>query len=151
MRSKYTRPQLVKFSPIIILLWIVHFVTVVHTSGFNDAPYELVYRTFDSMHMTERSGLIELICRSGSTAQELPLTDNVTKIWLNRTSVNDPDLQERGDVRDIEIHGCCRLRFNLTSKLEGKYTCGRQTDIANVQESLPKQLICKKLNVFGIK
>ena len=112
----------------------------VHAS---DAPYELVHRTFGQM--TELSGLIELTCRNASTAEELDISD--IKIWLNRTSANDPDLRAREDVGVVEAHGCCSLRFNLTPQLEGYYTCGRRTDIGNgtvaVQGSLPRTLICK--------
>ena len=82
-----------------------------------------------------------MACRDGSTAEELPVSD--IKVWLNRTSVDDPDLQEREDVGIVEEHGCCRLRFNLTQQLDGNFTCGRRIDIANVKESPAKTLICK--------
>lgn len=105
----------------------------------HQAPYELTHRTISPD--TELSGAIELTCRDGSTAEDLPVRD--IKIWLNRTTVYDPDLREREDVGNFEVRGCCRLRFNLTHQLEGNFTCGRRTDIANVQESRPRTLICK--------
>ena len=129
------RPQLI--IPLMLHVF-VKFVCIMHLV-MADAPYELVHHTFGQM--TELSGLIELTCRDASTAEELDISD--IKIWLNRTSVNDPDLREREDVGVFEANGCCRLRFNLTHQLEGKFTCGRRTDIANVQESLQRTLICK--------
>ena len=121
------------------LLWMILLIMAMHTSSQHpQAPYELVYHTFD---VTELSGLIEMACRNESTAEELPVSD--IKIWLNRTSVDDPDLREREDVGIVEVHGCCRLRFNLTHQLDGNFTCGRRINIANVKESPTKMLICK--------
>ena len=130
MRSQQIHPMFIKFAVMI------HLLMSVHTSN---PPFELIHRTFGTM--TELSGLIELTCREELTAEELPVSD--IKIWLNRTSTNDPDLRAREDVGVVKAHGCCGLRFNLTHELEGDFTCGRQTDIANDQESLPKTLICK--------
>lgn len=123
----------VKFS----LLWMTADLNV--AVCMNHPPYELIHRTIPPD--TELSGAIELTCRDGSTAEDLPVRD--IKIWLNRTTVYDPDLREREDVGNFEVRGCCRLRFNLTHQLEGNFTCGRRTDIANVQESRPRTLICK--------
>ena len=124
------------------LLWMIYITPqAVHTSSQHPShsPFVLVHSTVGVI--TELSGLIELTCRNGITAEELPVSD--IKIWLNRTSVHDPDLREREDVGAIEVHGCCTLRFNLTQQLEGNFTCGRRIDVANVQESLPDTLICK--------
>ena len=122
--------------PKLVLLWMMYFIMTVSVHTYSQyPPYELVH------HITELSGLIELVCREGSTAEVLPVSD--INIWLNRTSVNDPDLQEREDVGDVEVHGCCGLRFNLTHQLGGNFTCGKRIDIANVKENLPKTLICK--------
>ena len=117
----------------------------VHTASSQYPPYELVHSTFD---VTELSGLIELTCRDGVTAEKLPVSDII--IWLNRTSVYDPDLREREDVGAVQVHGCCSLRFNLTHQLEGNFTCGRRIDAANVLESLPKTLICKICCSIGL-
>lgn len=123
------------------LLWIIHFIMTVHTY-LQYPPYELIHM-YSTFNITELSGLIELTCREGSTAEELPVSN--INIWLNRSSVNDPDLRERKDVGAVEVHGCCRLRFNLTHQLGGNFTCGIRTDVANVKESPPKMLICKYL------
>ena len=132
------QPQLIHllFHMLVNFAWTMQSVMAVYTSY---APYELVYSTFNTL--TEQSGLIELICRDALTAEVLDISD--IKIWLNRTLANDPHLWERGDVGVVEANGCCRLRFNLTHQLEGMFTCGKQTDIANVKESLPRTLICK--------
>ena len=122
--------------PQLIYMLVMHSVMAVYTSY---APYELIHHTFGTL--TEQSGLIELTCREELTAEQLPISS--IKIWLNRTSANDPDLRVRNDVGVVKAHGCCSLRFNLTHELEGNFMCGKQTDIANVQESLPKALICK--------
>ena len=129
-------PKIVKFA---IILWMIALKIAVCMTTEQSPPYELIYRIIDPD--TDLSGLLELICRDGFTAEELPVSD--IKIWLNRTSVDDPDLREREDVDTVEVHGCCSLRFNLTHQLEGNYTCGRKMDIANVRESSPKSLICK--------
>lgn len=121
------------------LLWTVGLSMAMGTSPQHPLAYELIHRTFEAA--TERNGLIEVTCRDGLTAENLSVRD--IKIWLNRTSVDDPDLWEREDVGAIEVHGCCSLRFNLTHQLEGTFTCGRRIDAANVQESLPRTLICK--------
>lgn len=121
------------------LLWTVGSSMTMGTSPQGPLAYELIHRTFEAT--TEQSGLTEVICRDGFTAEDLPVSD--IKIWLNRTSVDDPDLREREDVGAIEVHGCCSLRFNLTHQLEGTFTCGRRIDAANVLESLPRTLICK--------
>ena len=110
----------------------------VHTSS-QPPPYELIHHSFQ--HVTELSGLVELVCREGATAETLSV--NEISIWLNRTSVTDPDLREREDVGVVKVIDCCSLRFNLTQQLEGNFTCGKRIDIANVKESLPKTLICK--------
>ena len=102
-------------------------------------PYELIYRT-DAM--TDLTGAISLICRDELTAEELPVSD--VMFFLNRSSLADPDIREREDIRVIEV-GCCSVRFNLTHRLEGNYTCGRGVDVANVRESSPLTLVCKWL------
>lgn len=118
----------------LVLLLVIQFIMAIHTQPELPPPYELIHRSLSS-------SLIELICREGSTAESLPI--NEISIWLNRTSVNDLDLREREDVGRVVVNGCCGLRFNLTPQLEGSFTCGKRIDIANVQESLPKTLICK--------
>ena len=131
MRSQRQKSQLV-------LLCMMQLIMAVYMLSQPHPPYELIHRSSSSR---STSGLIELICREESTAEALPI--NEISIWLNRTSVNDPDLREREDVGRVVINGCCGLRFNLTPQLEGSFTCGKKIDTANVQESLPKTLICK--------
>ena len=118
---------------------------IVRTSS-QPPPYELIHRSFQ--HITELSGLVELVCREGSTAETLSV--NEISIWLNRTSVTDPDLREREDVGVVEVNGCCGLRFNLTQWLEGNFTCGKRIDFANVKESLPKTLVCKQFMILSV-
>jgi hypothetical protein len=120
--------------PVFAFLWTIDLNIAVSMT-----PYGLIHSTISGD--TERSGLLQLTCRDGFTAEDLPVGD--IKIWLNRTSVDDPDLREREDIGTVEVHGCCSLRFNLTHQLGGRFTCGRRTDIANVQESSPIMLICK--------
>ena len=103
-------------------------------------PFELIYMT-DSQ--TELTGSISLQCRDADTAE--PLEINGIKFWLNRTSVCDSDLMARADVH-VDIVDNNRIKFNLTHKVEGDYTCGRlalQENRITVKESAPRRLICK--------
>ena len=102
-------------------------------------PYELIF-SIESDGTTELTGSICLMCRDADTAEELPV-DGVL-FFLNRSSSSDPSIRERGDIRVVVV-GCCRVRFNLTRRLEGNYTCGKRVDVANVRESLPLTLACK--------
>lgn len=125
--------------PLLILLLITTVQCVATSPQLPQAPYELAFSTFGVV--TQQSGLIEMVCRNESTAEKLPVND--INIWLNRTLVDDRDLREREDVGIVEVHGCCRLRFNLTHQLGGHYTCGKRIDAANVKESPAKTLNCK--------
>ena len=107
------------------------------TSNTSHPPYELIFSTDDT---TELTGAITLACRDTLTAEELPV-DRVV-FFLNRSSPADPSIREREDIRAVEV-GCCSVRFNLTRRFEGNYTCGRRVDVANVRESLPRRLIGK--------
>ena len=85
-------------------------------------------------------GSIILRCRDSTKAEQLDIGQ--IKFFLNRNSVVDPSLRERGDITVVEV-GSTGIKFNLTHRLEGNYTCGKRVDTANVRESLPKILICK--------
>ena len=125
MRSQPIRPMFPKLA----LLWnnIMYFIMTVHASSLSQPPpYELIHHSFQ--RITELSGLVELVCHEKSTAETLSV--NEISIWLNRTSVTDPDLREREDVGVVEVNGCCGLRFNLTQQLEGNFTCGKRIDMA---------------------
>ena len=89
---------------------------------------------------TEQTGSITLRCRDSITAEVLNI--NEINFFLNRSSVTDPYLRERGDIRVVEV-GSTGIKFNLTRKYDGYYTCGKRVDCANVTDSLPKTFICK--------
>ena len=82
------------------------------------SPFELIFTTDDQ---TASSGSISLQCRDATTTE--PLDIDQTKFWLNRTSACDPDLTAIADVQ--VLRGANKIKFNLTRKLEGVYTCGR--------------------------
>lgn len=104
-------------------------------TNLDPAPYELIHSEDAATKLTV------FWCRDSFTANNLSIT--TAKFWLNRTSVNDPDLRERSGVQVIEDIANDCIKFNLTRNLEGNFTCGRRIDRANVQESPPKVLICK--------
>ena len=95
-------------------------------------PYQLVFET-DST--TEHTGSVILKCRDSFTAQEKDI--NEISFFLNHSSAADPSLREREDIRVVEV-GTTGIKFNLTRKYEGYYTCG-----TNVQESPSIPMICK--------
>ena len=98
------------------------------------ASYELIYRTDATKAKT---GAVILECRDDATAEALNI--NTISFYLNRTSANDLPLRERGDITVTAV-GSTGIKFNLTRRLEGNYTCG---NCNSVIESPPKTLICK--------
>ena len=101
-------------------------------------PYQLVFGT-DSE--TETTGSITLRCRDVWTADFLGV--NEARFYLNYSSPADPSLRERGDITVVQVERT-GVKFNLTRRLEGYYTCGkRETGSSSVSQSLPKTLICK--------
>ena len=89
--------------------------------------YELSFeRVRDSLPVTLR-------CRDNSVGTFVDISD--VNFWLNRTLPDDPDLRERRDLDVAPGQTGDGLTFALTRSIEGRYTCGRQTDSANVEES----------------
>ena len=103
----------------------------------NPASYELIFETDSTI---EQTGLLTLRCRDSVTAEILDI--NEISFFLNRSSAADPSLREREDIRVVEV-GTTGIKFNLTRRLEGYYTCGKKVDCTNVRESSSKALICK--------
>ena len=129
-----------KFLPIarIIIVGLVFVAASVSSSSQNSpAPYELFHQTDTT---TEETGSIILKCRDSDTAEELDISE--ISFFLNRSSVADPSLRERGDITVVPV-GSTGIKFNLTRRLEGNYTCGKRVDVANVRESVPRTLVCK--------
>ena len=118
---------------------LVFIAALAFTSSQNPPPYQLIFNT-DST--TELTGSIILICRDRNTREDVEISE--ISFFLNRTSAAVPSLRERGDITVVEV-GSTGIKFNLTRRLEGYYTCGRRVDIANVTESPPKTLICKQV------
>ena len=98
--------------------------------------YELIYRIDQT---TELTGSISMQCRDYATAESIPVDE--VMFFLNRSSVDDPSIREREDI--TVVVGSYFLRFNLTRRLEGNYTCGKRVNVTYVYESPPKTLICK--------
>ena len=121
---------------ILIGLTCVYVVASALCSSQSSAPYyELIHLT-DST--TELTGSITLKCRD-SCAEDMKISE--IKFFLNHSSA----LRERGDIRVIEI-GTTGIKFNLTRRLEGNFTCGKSgVNTANntVRASLPMTLVCK--------
>ena len=104
----------------------------------NPEPYQLIFETHGSK--TEIAGSITLKCRDGDTAEEQDISE--ISFFLNHSSVADPSLRERGDIRVVEVDRYS-IEINLTRRLEGNYTCGRIVNATHVRESLPKTFVCK--------
>ena len=105
-------------------------------SSHSLSPYELIFKTDGT---TKQTGSITLICRNSRTTEELEVSE--VNFFLNRTTANDPSLREREDIRVVEVGKA--IKFNLTRKYDGHYTCGKRVDCANVRESMAQILICK--------
>ena len=100
--------------------------------------YELISRTDSTTH---RTGSISLECRDAATAEAI--LRHEVEFFLNGSSVYYLSiLWEREDDPVVAV-GCCGVRFNLTRRLEGYYTCGRRVNATYVEESPPVALICK--------
>ena len=129
---------------IILLISLAHVVTSATCSSQNPAPYELI---FERDSTTEQTGSLTLRCRDSITAEILNILNEI-KFFLNHSSAADCSLRERGDIKVVEI-GRTGIKFNLTRKYEGYYTCGKRVDCANVKESMPMALICKYMLGFN--
>ena len=94
---------------------------------------------------TAKTGAIILKCRDYETAELLNIDD--ISFYLNRTSASDFSLRERGDITVTAV-GNTGIKFNLTRRLEGSYTCGTRVNCNSVIESPPKTLICKLIIIY---
>ena len=112
----------------------IFIVASVFASITPSPQYELIHNTDGT---TDLTGAILLRCRNATTAESFSV-DKVV-FFLNHSSV---DLRERGDITVAE-DGCCAVRFDLTRRFEGNYTCGRRVNVTYVEESVPKTLTCK--------
>ena len=65
------------------------------------------------------------------------------QFWLNRTRDDSRDLREREDVPAIEDQTRNGISFTLSRDIEGFYTCGRQVDSVNFDESAALILVGK--------
>ena len=99
--------------------------------------YELIHETETT---TEETGSITMQCRDAYAAEPISLSE--VEFWLNRTRVCDPSLQEQDNFNVVEVDSY-RIKFNLTRRLEGIYTCGRCVNESYVLESTPKTFTCK--------
>ena len=124
---------------IILLISLAHAMA---SATCSSPPYKLIFMTDDT---TEQTGSITLKCRDSITAEEADISE--INFFLNRSSANDPSLRERGDITVFEV-GSTGIKFNLTRKYDGYYTCGKRMDCANVRESMPDTLICKCMGLI---
>ena len=83
---------------------------------------------------------VTLACHnSADVAQDI----NDVQFWLNRSRTDVQDLRDRGDIAVIEDEMSNDISFTLSRSIEGYYTCGRQIDSVNFDESSPLILIGK--------
>lgn len=126
-------------SPLLIIIVAVGLANVAKPapcSSQGPASYDLI---FEEDAMTEETGSLTLKCRD-EYAEVVKI--NEVGFFLNRSSATDPSLREREDISVIEV-GNIGIRFNLTRRLEGNYTCGRRVNCTDMTESPPRTLICK--------
>ena len=102
-------------------------------------PHEVIFETDKT---TEETGSIQMLCRD-AYAEPIPI--NEVKFWLNQTHACDLSLRERHDFNVVEVDSY-KIKFNLTRRLEGIYTCGWCVNESGVLESSPKTLTCEYNN-----
>ena len=84
--------------------------------------------------------VVTLACRNSvGVIQDI---DGV-QFWLNRTREDSRDLREREDVPAFEDQMRNGISFTLSRDIEGFYTCGRQVDSVNFNESAALILVGK--------
>ena len=120
---------------LLLLIGLTYVVASTPCSSRNSTPYELIFLTDIT---TELTGSITLKCRNNYTTEELEISE--INFFLNHSSA----LRERGDIRVVEV-GSTGIKFNLTRRFEGNYTCGKRGDdtCTAYDTSLPKTLVCK--------
>ena len=124
-------------SLLIIFVIAVGIADIAKSAPCSAASYELIFKTDTT---TAETGAVILKCRDDATAEALDI--DTISFYLNRTSASDLSLRERGDVTVTAV-GSTGIKFNLTRRLEGNYTCGTRVNCNSVIESPPKTLICK--------
>ena len=126
-------------------IWFVQ-VSLVATQGPSDdpPPYELIVERNDPSTQGSGVDLITLRCRESDNEGGGILAVQLVKFWLNRTRPNDPDLKEE----DYVFTNRDNMGITFQLRQEGYYTCGMQTDAANVEESERVTVISKLLPIL---
>ena len=99
------------------------------------APYDLRVEREEPSSQGALVDLITLRCVESTSGQIMRPQD--VMFWLNRQRPEDPDFKDE-DYIEID-NGRRGIVFQL--RVEGNYTCGRRTDVANVEESEREPLI----------
>ena len=134
--TSFTVMQLRQMQIIPALIVTVSLCTVIPASvamPIQRNGYELIFGT------DRTTGSVTLTCRDALSANDINV--NSTNYFLN-SSEYATDLRQREDFCNVEIVGCCSIKFNLPQNLEGNYTCGTRIN-DTLQESPPKTLICE--------
>ena len=119
------------FSLLFIISSCIWFVQVSLVATQGSPPYELTVERDNPSTRGSGVDLITLRCRGR--------VDDGIRFWLNRTRPNDPDLKDENYV--FTSNDGTSITFQL--RQEGFYTCGRQIDSANVEESERVPVISK--------
>jgi hypothetical protein len=84
--------------------------------------------------------VVTLACRnSAGVTQDI---DDV-QFWLNRTREDSRDIRNREDIPAFEDQIRNEIAITFSRSIEGFYTCGRQVDSVNFDESAALTLVCK--------
>ena len=128
---------------LLILISLTYVVASTPCSSYSQSSvpyYELIHQTGST---TELTGSITLKCRDSNTAEELDISE--ISFFLNYSSAtNYLSLKEREDIRVVAV-GSTAIKFNLTCKYDGCYTCGKRGDntcTANDRRP-PKTFVCE--------
>ena len=97
-----------------------------------DPQYRLIVERAEPSSQGSRLDLITLRCRDTHSSRNFEPVQDIN-FWLNRTAPDDPGFQNDPNV--ITTRDRMGITFQLARDREGYYSCGVQSDSANVVES----------------
>ncbi len=102
-------------------------------------------QNFELIPTGNSPSVVTLACRnSAGVTQDI---DDV-QFWLNRTQ-DSRDIRNREDIPAFEDQIRNEISITFSRSIEGFYTCGRQVDSVNFDESAALILVCKCRELFN--
>ena len=124
IRAMSAEMNIVLFAVICVSLY-----TLVASQQRSPAQYNLTVQREEESSRGATVDLITLRCINATSGMMMRPRD--VTFWLNRDTANDPDFKdEEYVIVDDQRKG---IVFQL--RVEGSYTCGIRTNVANVEES----------------